>query len=519
MWFRQFFIVNDIREVHEIETFDKINKNTQLSTSYIVLLIGSSIVCTLGLLLNATAIVIGGMIISPLMWPLMKISLGISYEKRSYIRQSLYLLILSIAIGIISAFIITYVSPIKLISDEILARTNPTLLDIFVALVAGTVASLALIQPRISESLAGVAIATSLMPPLCVSGIGLALAERQIFTGGLLLFLANIVSIIFIAVILFYLVGIRRSTHLTLRSKGIVLIGIVLILTSIPLFTLLRQYSFKVFAYNRVNQVLTKGLEQISPNISLEGVRTELSKREGQEVVIVTAQLWIPEDFSINFNQRERIVAQLQHELKRKVDLNLRLQKTISVISEQDILLRSTNETIKQVFVDELNSINSAVSIDSLNIYPDQNATSDWIVEAVLRGDPTSALSVPQLEEIETKISKEIEEDVEINVEIISRIKLQTNPELENQKIKSDIQKALYDTFPDIEISNISFTNSESQDSSEVQSMDVIVELKTTEAFTFDEEDMQSIKNLLQAKYNRLFTITLETIEVDRYEL
>ncbi len=516
---------NDIVEVHEIEAFDKINTNTKLSTSYLILLIGSSIVCTLGLLLNATAIVIGGMIISPLMWPLMKISLGISYEKRSYVRQALILLLISIVVGVISALIITYLSPVKLVNEEILARTNPTLLDIFVALVAGTVAALALVQPRISESLAGVAIATSLMPPLCVSGIGLALGNLDIFSGALLLFLANIVSIIFIAVILFYFVGIRRSSQFSIRSKGVAFIAFTLFLTAIPLFIFLRQYSFEVFAYNRVQQTLEEGLTQISPNITLEGVRTETGTRDGEEIISVTAQLWLPEDFSINFNQRERIIAQLEHELDRKVDLNLRLQRTISVVTEQDILQRSTADRMEVAFIDQLRRINSSISIDQLSVIQNELETQDasvddsaeeafaqWTIDAVLRGDPSTALTIPQLEEIEKRIVAETGEAVDINVEIISRIQLQTNPDLQNQQVKSDLQRAMYETFPDIEISNITLRESENE-------TEAVIEVKVEDQVIFDPLNIQSIKNLLQAKYAERFTLTIEVIEIEKISL
>ena len=97
-------LVNDIKQVNEEEVFTKIQTNTQFSISFIALLIGSTIVCTLGLLLNAPPIVIGGMIISPLMWPLVKISLGISYEKVRYIRQAITLLIFSVLVALISIF-------------------------------------------------------------------------------------------------------------------------------------------------------------------------------------------------------------------------------------------------------------------------------------------------------------------------------------------------------------------------------------------------------------------------------
>ncbi|PJC30289.1 hypothetical protein CO051_06495 [Candidatus Roizmanbacteria bacterium CG_4_9_14_0_2_um_filter_39_13] len=89
------------------------SENAILSTSYVVLLIASSVICTLGLLQDSPAIVIGGMIISPLMWPLMKISAGISLARRNYISSALFLLLISIAISLASALLITLISPLN----------------------------------------------------------------------------------------------------------------------------------------------------------------------------------------------------------------------------------------------------------------------------------------------------------------------------------------------------------------------------------------------------------------------
>ncbi|QQS44203.1 DUF389 domain-containing protein [Candidatus Roizmanbacteria bacterium] len=108
--------------------------------------------------------------------------------------------------------------------SEILTRTQPTLLDIVIALSAGTVAAFAIVQKRISSSLAGVAIATSLMPPLCVGGIGLALLNPKIASGGLLLFIANVVSIIFVSIFVFRIVGIETHGSQKLQKTGLSLL-------------------------------------------------------------------------------------------------------------------------------------------------------------------------------------------------------------------------------------------------------------------------------------------------------
>jgi uncharacterized hydrophobic protein (TIGR00271 family) len=311
-FFTDLEIINDMRHVDRREVVNNVNLHTNFSFSYILLLIGSSVVTTLGLLLNSAPTVIGGMIISPLMWPLLKIALGISYERVSYIQQAMTVLIVSIIISLFASILITYISPIQLINAEIIARTTPTLIDLIIALVAGGVAALALIQPKISESLAGVAIATSLMPPLCVSGIGIALQSNRLSFGGMTLFLANILAIILINIIIFTIVGFQsRKREQALKNRAIgVLIGAIII-TAIPLFFFLQNYTFRNVQLNSVSRVLEENLEEISPTISLGSVRTDVVRKNNQDVVSVEAEIFLPQEVTINFQQNQDLVQNL----------------------------------------------------------------------------------------------------------------------------------------------------------------------------------------------------------------
>ena len=253
-------LADDLPHLKETKAFAEIRENSSLTQSYALLLIGSTIICTLGLLLGNAAIVIGGMIIAPLMWPLLRVALGISYNRRRQTQQGAYVLILSIVVGLLAAYFITLLSPLKIVNAEILSRTQPTLLDLIIALVAGAIGASAILKPRISQNLAGVAVATSLMPPLCVSGIGLALANVSVFAGGLLLFFANIISILFATIFIFSFLGQKRHPEDILKRRGVILVSLALLLTAIPLFLLLRNYSFRTVAYARVHETLREEL-------------------------------------------------------------------------------------------------------------------------------------------------------------------------------------------------------------------------------------------------------------------
>ena len=239
-------IKNDVKpstKSEQQDALEKIHHNSEFTLSFLALLMGSTTITTLGLLLNATAIVIGGMIVSPLMWPLLKISLSISYGYKRNLGKALGILLLSIFITVATAVLITQLSPLKALNDEILSRTTPSLFHLFIGLAAGGIATLAITHKRISEGLAGVAVATSLLPPLATMGIGLALDDTDMAARALALFGTNMLSIILVATVVFSIIGFRTKRGEGLRNTSVLLTAAALVLLAIPLFSILRTQS------------------------------------------------------------------------------------------------------------------------------------------------------------------------------------------------------------------------------------------------------------------------------------
>ncbi|NMC35408.1 DUF389 domain-containing protein [Candidatus Beckwithbacteria bacterium] len=511
---------NDTRDVDEVEVIHKVQTNNQFSFSFLVLLIGSSIVCTLGLLLNTPAVIIGGMLISPLMWPLVKISLGISYSRPNYVKQAVTLLLVAIAITFFSAFAITLISPIKGINYEILARTNPTLLDIFVALVAGGVAALAIVQSKISDSLAGVAIATSLMPPLCVSGIGLALFSSATFLGGLMLFFANVISIIFISVLMFYLVGIKRTSNSQFQRNGLIIVSITLIITALPLILLLKNYTFKSEAYQTTRQVLEQRFAKISPAISLDSVSMSLKSKTDPDAIDIEAEVLVPEDIAIDYQQKEAIIDQLKSALGRNINLNLRIQHTIALVSQEDLETGSVKTQLTKIFQTQLSKLNASLTIDSLSIIQDSD-TGVWVAAAVIRADPSIQITENQRSELEQILANQTKQAVELDLEIISRIKLKSQPDLEQDQIKQDIQKGIIALFPNADIGSLALTSQslESASDSEVKQelLTATLDIKIPKGSTIKRESLDQLKDSLEAKYQKIFRLKLNVTEKNTY--
>lgn len=452
------YLINDLSKVNKTEALNKVKESTRFSASFIFLLIGSGIVCTLGLLINSTATVIGGMIISPLMWPLMQTSIGISYGRPHYIKRALLLLLFSIAISLLSSFVITYLSPIKILNTEILARTTPTLFDIAIALVSGAVAALAITHPKISESLAGVAIATSLTPPICVSGIGLALSNEIVFKGALLLFVANVISIIFSSILIFLHIGLRNTAEPRFQKRALVLTSLILIVIATPLFFYLKQYSYEVRAYSKAEQVLKRYLLDLSPQIYLSNVKTSVDNSSSR--VIVEAYILIPEDMQIAYDQRQLIKNTLEQTLQRPVDLKLRLQRTISVLSQDDVFLTSAKEQIEQSFLVKLNQLDVSLAVDSLDIFFDEPNAS-WIVRALLRSDQSTSITYADQQDLITFIEQETGFNIVLDLEIIPRIKIQTVSDELNMQVSQFIQQYFVQNLTNADILSINFSTDE----------------------------------------------------------
>ena len=192
------------------------SKNSRLSADYLFRCIASALVATLGLIGNSTAVVIAAMIIAPLMDPLLGLAVAISNGNARAAWRSFISFVTGSAFVFISAYLLSTFVHVNAMGSEIFSRTSPSLIDLFIALIGGSVAAYITTRSNISNAIAGVAIAVALVPPLCVGGIGLTLSQElnsslgtltsqemlyEITCGSLLLFGCNCVGIVAAGVI------------------------------------------------------------------------------------------------------------------------------------------------------------------------------------------------------------------------------------------------------------------------------------------------------------------------------
>lgn len=210
----------EIERVREALLFEEPERQRKL-TRFFCLLILASAIATFGLLADSIATVIGAMIVAPLMLPIMGVAFGVGVGDRKIIVSSLIISILGIATAIALGFLITWGFR-NVISEEkntqIIIRTAPRLIDLFAALATGLAGAFATGRRDISDTLPGVAIAISLVPPLANVGILLAFNRSDLAIGSLLLFVTNYLAILLTGSFMFSMMGYHKAYH-TLHSQ------------------------------------------------------------------------------------------------------------------------------------------------------------------------------------------------------------------------------------------------------------------------------------------------------------
>jgi uncharacterized hydrophobic protein (TIGR00271 family) len=226
-----FFSYASDERFHDL--FAALRDDAQINGIYLSLMVLSTMLAAVGLYLNSASVIIGAMLLAPLMAPIVSLSMGILRGNIELFRKSIGKIVLGIFIALFSSALITFLFPHKPVTEEMLTRLNPTLLDLAVAIISGIAAAYSKSFKEIIQSLAGVAIAVALVPPLTVAGIGIGRMDFYFFFQAFLLFSTNLVGIIIAATFTFRVLGFSA----VVRSKAsLVIVFVFLALISIPLY-------------------------------------------------------------------------------------------------------------------------------------------------------------------------------------------------------------------------------------------------------------------------------------------
>jgi len=182
-------------KIETTEAVQSIVSGTEFRGSSLWILVCAIVIASLGLNMNSTAVIIGAMLVSPLMGPIMGIGLGLATNDTSLIIRCLKNIAVATIISLIASCLYFWISPINDARSELLARTQPTIYDVLIAFFGGFAGIIATGTKQKGNILPGVAIATALMPPLCTAGYGLATIQFNFLFGAFYLFLINCVYI------------------------------------------------------------------------------------------------------------------------------------------------------------------------------------------------------------------------------------------------------------------------------------------------------------------------------------
>ncbi len=223
--------INDFEEIHETIIRDISFKGTNLWV-----LLFATIVASVGLNVNSTAVIIGAMLISPLMGPINGMGYSIATYNYPLFRKSLQNFLFAVVTSLIASTAYFAMSPLSGAHSELLARTSPTIYDVLIALFGGLAGILAISSKLKGNVIPGVAIATALMPPLCTAGYGLATAQFNFFFGAFYLFTINAVFIALSSVLISYILNFPIRTVIEEAQKKRVnrLIAAIIVLIFIP---------------------------------------------------------------------------------------------------------------------------------------------------------------------------------------------------------------------------------------------------------------------------------------------
>ncbi len=256
----------------EVET--TVYDNGGLSGRYLMMTVISAAIAVLGLMLSSPAVVIGAMLVSPMMGPIVALGFSVALLDWARLKQSLTCLAVGVAIALTVAILLTLLSPLKEPTSEILARTRPNFFDLLIAVFSGVAGAYAVIRER-GETIIGVTIATALMPPVATVGFGIGTGDLSISIGAFYLFMTNLVAIALAATLTAGFYGFRpRLMERPSRWRGIAVLA-VFVLLSIPLVISLRAIGLESKATAETRTAVADIFAGADSRVTLVDARSE----------------------------------------------------------------------------------------------------------------------------------------------------------------------------------------------------------------------------------------------------
>jgi len=310
------------------------------------------VIASVGLNVNSTAVIIGAMLISPLMGPIVGAGFALGTYDFGLLKKSLKNLVIATLVSLFVSFLYFSLSPFKEAQSELLARTSPNIYDVLIAFFGGMVGVIAITRVEKGNPIPGVAIATALMPPLCTAGYGLAIGSLSYFGGAMYLYMINC---FFICISTFLIVKFLKYPSVSFLNEGkkkritrtITLLILVMIVPSFYLaYALLQEKKFT----QQVNTFIQNELVQKGYTLIYE--KTKFNQRPKKiELAFLDKKFSKPELIDLksklllyNIDNTELLIRQDSTDLKR--DILAEISRRSENVSEKDIAIQNLRKEL-----------------------------------------------------------------------------------------------------------------------------------------------------------------------------
>lgn len=291
----------------------------------------SALVATFGLLQSSAAVIIGAMLIAPLLRPIQGMAYSIVVGRASLLAKSFRLLFMSVILSVLVPMLVLILLQNAETTTEITARTQPNLLDLLIAIFSAFIAILAFAYKRLSESVAGVAMATALMPPLVVIGMQLWWQNYDLAWGATLLFFTNLIAILTVGAVLFLFYGFNPHREKTESSLG----KIVFLFLSVAALWWVLSYNLQQIQQQRLeNQNFKATLQNILQEHRVRGRIENITIHAEQDATVVNGVLYVPSSVNLTRAKFNQIEQQIAKKLGKNIYLELDLLRTLNFEKE-----------------------------------------------------------------------------------------------------------------------------------------------------------------------------------------
>lgn len=342
------------------KTLESVKNNISFSGANLWILACAIIVASVGLNVNSTAVIIGAMLISPLMGPIVASGFALGTYDFPLLRSALKNLLIATIVSLIVSTIYFYLSPFKEVQSELLARTSPNIYDILIAFFGGLVGVIAVTRVEKGNPIPGVAIATALMPPLCTAGYGLAIGNYWFFLGAMFLYSINCVFICIATFIIVKLLKFPEREVVDQKNQNLIHFGITALIVIMVLpsflfaFVLFKKQQFE----NTINAFIDEKFTQKGYTIIYRKTNYN-NNPKSVELAFLSKQFTQSEIAQLNaelkqngLDDTELIIRQNESLSNLKNDILNEVTKTESILTEKDKRIKTLERELENKVID-----------------------------------------------------------------------------------------------------------------------------------------------------------------------